>query len=507
MNKQDTFISLYEEFSKETFFSLIERTKEIELSLKNALVKSVVTSLHTIGYKYDEHYDYFFISNKKVQVKYLFDYDLRHFIISVLIKSNNKYSKKSITANIDDFGQIRSLEVLVSNNIYSEVQLGTLLVELKGICFDYYNALRESIEISSYEFSKKIINNLYSILKIGFYRELRNFDFISHCWFIIFQKESGLFLLNHELIIKAINFYITNQQNDISPCELLINLLTKPLPFNKTVSKESFALSTLVSAGFSKSKYKDAAHELWLSIGVLQSFEDFTIIPIDQFAEYNLVLGFKKQYQEVFTKVYNQSKDLIIKAFRKSISENKNFYITIKTNQLAIKNQLISKMVRDLNNKESSNVNEYIPVLPKVILMSYHENDKKWKALIKTYMSPLLTNLKVKILEENTVNSSFSSKEERKKFISDVDIVILLISPSYINQIGKIEQESSVLNIRKDENKTIFWILISQCMFEETPLESIQAANDIKMPLDQLNKSLVNKELLKISKKLKTLLI
>jgi internalin A len=81
---------------------------------------------------------------------------------------------------------------------------------------------------------------------------------------------------------------------------------------------------------------------------------------------------------------------------------------------------------------------------------------------------------------------------------------VLLVSPNFLASEFIAQHEfPPLMEAAQKEGLTIFWILVSSCMYEDCGIQHCQAAHDIAKPLDQFKQTDRNAVLTQICRKVR----
>ena len=98
-------------------------------------------------------------------------------------------------------------------------------------------------------------------------------------------------------------------------------------------------------------------------------------------------------------------------------------------------------------------------------------------------------------------------KTEIERELAECRVAILLVSQIYLGSRFIAENELPVILKRAEQRGlTIFWILLSDCYYHDSPIKDFQAAHDIGIPLDRLRRPFRNGVLTSICESISELL-
>ena len=137
------------------------------------------------------------------------------------------------------------------------------------------------------------------------------------------------------------------------------------------------------------------------------------------------------------------------------------------------------------------------------IFVSYSHSDKKWLEKLNTSLSAIERFAGIKAWSDTLILSGKVWNEEIVKALSSTKVAIFLVTPNFLA--SKFIQENEMnyfLEINKKENLPILWIAVSSTVYEITPLQNIQCANNPAVPIDSLSDADQNIEITKICKRI-----
>lgn len=137
------------------------------------------------------------------------------------------------------------------------------------------------------------------------------------------------------------------------------------------------------------------------------------------------------------------------------------------------------------------------------IFVSYSHKDKIWLDKIMIHLKPLIRNEKIRVWNDNQIRPGSKWEDEIKNAIDESRVALLLVSANFLNSDYIMDHEfPQVLENSKKGNTLIYWIAIGHSLYKETELSNIQSVNNPTFPLQQLDESSLNKELVEISSKI-----
>ena len=130
------------------------------------------------------------------------------------------------------------------------------------------------------------------------------------------------------------------------------------------------------------------------------------------------------------------------------------------------------------------------------VFVSYSHQDVRWLNRLRTMLKPVERRFPTAVWSDRQIEAGARWASEIEQALASARVVLLLVSPSFLasdfidqNELGP------VLAAARDGRKKILWVLVSQCLWDQTAIIDYQAAHDISRPLDQLSSSRQNAQL------------
>ena len=124
------------------------------------------------------------------------------------------------------------------------------------------------------------------------------------------------------------------------------------------------------------------------------------------------------------------------------------------------------------------------------VFISYSHQDKEWLEKLKRMLAPL-TNIGIidddDIWDDTKIEPGDEWRQKIEQALDLAKVAILLVSPDFLSSDFIDKQElPPLLEAAKEKGLTIFWIYVSSCNYQFTPIRDYQAAHDIAISLDRL---------------------
>ncbi|MCK4766573.1 MAG: TIR domain-containing protein [Candidatus Aminicenantes bacterium] len=137
------------------------------------------------------------------------------------------------------------------------------------------------------------------------------------------------------------------------------------------------------------------------------------------------------------------------------------------------------------------------------VFISYSREDQTWvKHLLKT-MAPLIRKGEIDVWHDGKIQPGQRWREEIEKALQHTRVAVLMVSRNFLDSDFINEEELNYfLNAEKRGTK-IIWILIEDCLYEDTDIFNFHAAHDTDHPLKSLEDDELNDTLVKIARKIR----
>jgi hypothetical protein len=137
------------------------------------------------------------------------------------------------------------------------------------------------------------------------------------------------------------------------------------------------------------------------------------------------------------------------------------------------------------------------------VFISYSHADGAWLKRLRTMLKPVERQFPTAVWSDTQIGAGARWAAEIEQALASAKVVLLLVSPNFLGSDFIHEQElCPVLAAAAKGEKKILWLLVSDCLWKQTAINTYQAAHDIKKPLDQLSRPQQNAQLSKVAEEL-----
>ena len=133
------------------------------------------------------------------------------------------------------------------------------------------------------------------------------------------------------------------------------------------------------------------------------------------------------------------------------------------------------------------------------VFISYSHKDSAWLERFQTMLKPLVRKNSITPWDDTKIKAGAQWRDEIKKALASAKVTVLLVSPDFLGSDFITEHElPPLLAAAKNDGVTVLWIYLSACLYQETEIETYQAAHNIARPLDSLSTAEQNQTLVQI---------
>lgn len=142
------------------------------------------------------------------------------------------------------------------------------------------------------------------------------------------------------------------------------------------------------------------------------------------------------------------------------------------------------------------------------IFVSYSHRDQRWLDELSITLAPLIRKRSITVWDDTKIGVGQKWKDEISAALGRAKVAVLLVTRSFLaSEFIANEEMPHLLELAKQAGLTVVWIAVGDSLYEETEITEYQAANDPANPLNSLSEAEVDRELVRIAKKLNSLLL
>jgi len=140
----------------------------------------------------------------------------------------------------------------------------------------------------------------------------------------------------------------------------------------------------------------------------------------------------------------------------------------------------------------------------KPVFISYSHKDKEWLQKLKLFLKPLEEQELIRVWDDNEIRPGSDWLAEIHKALESAQVAVFLVTQNFlISPFIKDKELPTLLQAAKNRGCLIFWIAVSSCPFEDSPLAKIQGVISSEKPLDLLSEPEQNKVFTEIYRKMR----
>lgn len=135
------------------------------------------------------------------------------------------------------------------------------------------------------------------------------------------------------------------------------------------------------------------------------------------------------------------------------------------------------------------------------IFVSYSHSDVQWLRKLTLVLDPLVRGHQIDLWDDRRIQPGAQWRSEIDEALDAADVGVLLVSASFLASdfINQVELPL-ILEQWRAGQLAVVWVAVSPALYEVTPLNEIQAANDPRQPLSELDDSAIDAEFVRIAR-------
>jgi predicted acylesterase/phospholipase RssA len=130
------------------------------------------------------------------------------------------------------------------------------------------------------------------------------------------------------------------------------------------------------------------------------------------------------------------------------------------------------------------------------VFISYSHRDKPWLDKLKTSLKYLERFTGIKAWDDTAIAPGDEWNQEIEQALVAAKVAVFLVTPHFLASDFIQDREMRYfMEISAQEKVPILWVAVSDTLYEKTPLQALQCANNPNKPLDKLSEAEQNSEL------------
>ena len=110
------------------------------------------------------------------------------------------------------------------------------------------------------------------------------------------------------------------------------------------------------------------------------------------------------------------------------------------------------------------------------VFVSYSHQDRKWLERFQITLAPMIRKESLALWDDTQIRPGKVWESEIMNELSTAKVALMLVSPDFLASSFIADMElPKILKAAENDKLTIIWVLLSSCLYEETPIVKYQA--------------------------------
>ena len=138
------------------------------------------------------------------------------------------------------------------------------------------------------------------------------------------------------------------------------------------------------------------------------------------------------------------------------------------------------------------------------VFVSYSHEDKQWLDAMLPHLKPLVRNDSIDVWHDGRIDPGQQWKQEIETMLSGAEFAILLVSANFLESdfIADVELPA-LLKSEKENGLQVLPVVITPCLYEESPLQPFQSVNNPLNPMEGMKPVEQNQTWVKLARIIK----
>lgn len=374
-------------------------------------------------------------------------------------------------------GRLKS--VVVESDFMKVSTLRRYSQTLKEIVERKYDAVVMALEIHAKETSQHSLDSCRTLVITA--TEKKHIKFHDDCWLIASDSDEGTLLLSEEIVHKALSFFRDHPNQNMSPLEMLVSLVRARFPHKQTLSSVAHDKSLPQLVGdFESSQYKQSAMDLWLAIGTLHEFQDFSVIPLAASGSRRLTLGCKARVAKAAFESLAPFRTAIQSEFRRGA--NHFGPLVLPTTESALAARSMMAVVAGKARAPTEDPSKY------GVFFSYSRTDRDIVGMLRDGLAPAIDGGLIDFLFDEIIDKGRPWEDRLREMIARAHAGVFLVSRASLASkiIMRMELPIMLESVERSGSQ-LRWLPLQECLWSETAFNKLQASWPPSTPLRSMN--------------------